>query len=128
MGATGIGSALGSVGSQYDFTKMTNKQLFDAANELGDEGKISKTDAGQLSFISQGVDYAYPDGGGPTSVSQFLSDPTQHNFIQEIQNDERGANSPGGVGGALYASMLSDLYKVQGTSTQAAIDPISIQA
>jgi hypothetical protein len=126
MGVAGIGSSLGSVAMQYDFTKMTNKQLFNAVETLGSEGKISQTDASQLSFIAQGVDYT-PISGPGQSVAQILSDPTQHNFIEEVQNDGRGASSAGGVGGTLYASMLNDLLKIQGASAETTKSSISVQ-
>jgi len=105
---------------------MTNQQLYDAANQLESEGKISQTDAGQLSFIAQGVDYAPINGPAP-SVSQVLSDPTQHNFIEELQNDAHGALSTG-VGGAMYLSMLNDLETYQTASTPTNSSSLSITA
>ena len=45
MGVAGTGSALGT---QFDFTKMTNSGLLNAAHELGNEGKISSGDEAQL--------------------------------------------------------------------------------
>jgi hypothetical protein len=46
MGVAGIGGASTLAGPQYNFTNMTNQQLYDAANQLESEGKISQTDAG----------------------------------------------------------------------------------
>jgi len=126
MGAAGIGSAL-SVGSQYDFTKMTNQQLFDAVQTLGSEGKISQTDESQLSFIAQGVD-SVPMNGPSLSASQIVSDSTQHNFIAELQNDDYGANLSGSVGGTFYNSMLQALESYQSGSTATAGSTLSFEA
>lgn len=127
MGVAGIGSALSSLGSQYDFTKMTNQQLFDAANQLGSEGKISQTEAANLSWIAQGVD-SVPISGPSHSVQQILAEPTQHNFIKELQGDDYGANLPGSIGGALFDSLLKDLQTYQGTATSKTSQNLSIQA
>ena len=54
MGVAGIGGALGSAGTQYDFTKMTNPQLYNAASTLESEGKISHFDAGALMGMGSG--------------------------------------------------------------------------
>jgi len=126
MGVEGIGSAL-SAGYQYDFTKMTNQQFFDAVQTLGNEGKISPADEGQLSFVAQGVD-SVPISGPSPSASQILSDPAQHNFIAELQNDAYGANLSGSVGGALYSSMLKDLENYQTGSTATTSGTLSVSA
>ena len=120
MDVSGIGNSLNSAGTQYDFTKMTNQQFLTAVQDLGSEGKISQSDAAQLSFIAQGVD-SVPINGPSPSVQSILADPTQHNFISELQGDDYGANTPGAVGGAMYNSMLNDLKAYQGT----AVDPTS---
>jgi hypothetical protein len=113
MGLSGIAGIGSSLGTDYDFTKMTNAQLLNAANKLGSEGKISELDASQLAFIAQGVD-SVPISGPSPSVSQILSDPTQQNFVDELQNIVSSMNSqPGSVGTGMYESMLKDLQTYQ---------------
>jgi hypothetical protein len=117
MGTAGIGSALSSADTQYNFTSMTNKQLINATSSLLGAGKISASDADELSQIAQGVD-SVPISGSSPSVSQTLSDSSQHNFIAQLQGDDYSANLPGSVGGALYDSMLTALQTYQGTATE----------
>jgi hypothetical protein len=127
MGIAGIGSALSAVDTQYNFTSMTNQQLLDASNTLFSEGKISESDADQLSQIAQGVD-SVPISGPSQSVSQTLSDSTQHDFIAQLQGDDYSANLAGSVGGDLYNSTLAALQSYQATSVENTSTLISTQA
>jgi hypothetical protein len=130
MGGAGIGSALASAGSQYDFTKMTNQQFFNAVNTLGSEGKISQNDTANLSAIAQGIDSVPISGPSPTA-QQFLADPTQHNFILEVQGDDYGAHLGGSIvpgGASLYDDLLKDLETYQTSSTSANGSRLSITA
>jgi len=115
MGVAGIGSSLGSIAMQYDFTKMTNRQLFNAVETLGSEGKISQTDASQLSAIAQGVHSTPVDQSQVVSVAQILNDPTEHNFIADLEDQSTSMHSTSGsVGTAMVDSMLKDLQVYQG--------------
>lgn len=125
MGVAGVGSALSSLGSQYDFTKLTNKQLYDAANQLGSEGKISQEDAAQLLGIAQGID-SVPISGQNKTTQQILADPTQHNFIKEIQGDDYDANLPGSIGGAPLNALLKDIETYQAKEVDQPNQTISI--
>ncbi len=127
MGVAGIGGALASAGTQYDFTKMTNRQLYNAASTLESEGKISHDDAGALISIAQGIDYA-PISGPGQSVAQILADPTQHNFIEEVQGDNYGAHMGGSFSPIPYDSMLKDLESYQTNSTSSNNSTLSITA
>ena len=127
MGIAGIGSALSAADTQYNFTSMTNKQFLDASQTLFSEGDISQSDAAGLSQIAQGVD-SVPISGPSQSVSQILSDPTQHNFIAELQGDNYSAHLAGSVGGSTYDSMLADLQTYQSTSLENKSTLIATQA
>ncbi len=115
MSIAGVGSASGSVGTQYDFTKMTNSDLLDAAHQLGSEGKISLQDEAQLVGIASGVDNASPDGNSPT-VSDYLSSSTQTNFLDYLRQDVASADRTGQTKTAdLYGGILNDLLPYQAT-------------
>jgi hypothetical protein len=129
MGIAGLGTSLGSIAMQYDFTKMTNRQLFNAAQALGSEGKISQTDASQLSAIAQGVDSTPVDRSQVVSVAQILNDPTQHDFVTHLEDTSASMHStPGSVGTAMVDSMLKDLQAYQANTIADTGKSISIQA
>jgi hypothetical protein len=129
MGVAGLGTSLGSIAMQYDFTKMTNRQLFNAVQTLGSEGKISQTDASQLSAIAQGVDSTPVDRSQVVSVAQILNDPTQHDFVAHLEDTSASMRStPGSVGMALVDSMLKDLQTYQANAVADTGKSISIQA
>jgi hypothetical protein len=110
MGVAGIGSALST---QFDFTKMTNSGLLNAAQKLDNEGKISSGDEIQLVGIASGVD-SYPTNGIASSVSNTLQDPTQKNFIAILTQDLKSATSEGMTKQAnLDRSLLTDLNQYQ---------------
>jgi hypothetical protein len=83
MSISGLGSAAGVSGLQYDFTKMTNAQLLKATSALYANGSLSQSEAAQLSAKAQGVDNANPTD--PQSVALTLSDPTQRNVLGLLQ-------------------------------------------
>jgi hypothetical protein len=110
MGVAGIGSALST---QFDFTKMTNNELLSAAHQMGDEGGISSGDEIQLVGIASGVD-SCPINGIASSVSDTLKDPTQHNFIDILNQDLISATREGMTKAAdLDQSVLADLNQYQ---------------
>ena len=110
MGVAGIGSALST---QFDFTKMTNSGLLNAAQKLGNEGKISSGDEIQFVGIASGVD-SYPTNGISSSVSDTLKDPTQKNFIDILNQDLNSASGEGMTKQAdLDRSLLTDLNQYQ---------------
>jgi hypothetical protein len=128
MGIAGIGSTLGSVGTQYDFTKLTNSQLLAAAQKLGSEGKISAQDVAQLSFVAQGVDSTPIDRSQVVSVAQTLADPTQKNWIAYFQESSNWQHSAGGtVGVATTDSILKDLQTYQAHSIEETSKTFSAQ-
>jgi hypothetical protein len=130
MGVAGIGSAINSLGATYNFTSMTNQQFLTAVEQLGSAGKISQTDEGQLAAIAQGVDYTPIDRASVPSEQQIMSDPTEHNFLSEVENIDWSVNHiAGSVGAPLYNSMLQDLETYQGTPVeQNGSQSISVQA
>lgn len=110
MGVAGTGSALGT---QFDFTKMTNSGLLNAAHELGNEGKISSGDEAQLVGIASGVD-SYPTNGIASSVNDTLKDPTQKNFIDLLSQSLNSATAEGMTKQAdLDQSLLTDMNQYQ---------------
>jgi hypothetical protein len=128
MSIAGLGSVLGAVGTDYNFTKMTNKQFLSAVNSLASDGKISQTDAAQLGAIAEGVD-SVPISGSSPSTQQVLSDTSSHDFLSEVQNTNNWVDSnAGSVGGAMYASMLTDLENNQGTSATPQGTTLSVDA
>ena len=56
MSITGPGNLLSAIGSQYNFTSMTNSQLSTAAKDLESKGKISKDEAVELQIMACGGD------------------------------------------------------------------------
>jgi hypothetical protein len=108
---------------------MTNRQLYNAVETLGTEGKISQTDASQLSAIAQGVDSTPIDRSQVVSVAQTLNDPTQPNFIADLEDQSVSMHStPGSVGTAMVDSMLKDLQAYQANTIADTGKSISIQA
>lgn len=125
MSISGLGTSLSSLSSQYNFRSMTNQQFFDTIQKLGKEGKLSKNDTDQLSFIAQGVD-SVPITGASPSVTQILGDPTQHDFLSELQGDDYSANTQGAVAGAFYDEMLKSIQKLQSKKPDG-VDPFITQ-
>lgn len=113
MGMIGTLSGLGSLGSQYDFTNMTNAQLASAAESLGAQGKISSGDALSLRGIASGVDTVAINHNGPTA-NQTLNDPTKHNFIQYLQEGVNWETSTHNAKAADYLTgIMNDLQRFQ---------------
>jgi len=83
-------SSLSSLGSQYDFTNMTNLQLKNAAVELKSEGKISTNDEMEMVGTAYGCEVCRADGNNP-SADQVLNDPTKHNFASYYQGSLKTA-------------------------------------
>jgi hypothetical protein len=78
-------SGITSGASQYDFTKLTNKQAISAAGDLANEGKITEDEfatlAGEaLSFSPSGSIQA---GSG----TDPLSSTTTHDFVSQLQDN-----------------------------------------
>ena len=102
-----------SLGTQYDFTNMTNAQLLDAAHELGSQGEISTLDESQLVGIASGADYVPISGPGP-SVSDYLQDPAKTNFIAYMNERLAWDQSTGMAEAAsLDTSLLNDFDRFQ---------------
>jgi hypothetical protein len=48
------GSGLGAAATPYNFASMTNAQVYNAAHQLGSEGKISPSTEGMLQAMAAG--------------------------------------------------------------------------
>lgn len=113
MGVAGIGNSLGTVGAQYDFTKMTNQQMLDASEELFGEGKITADQAVQLTLTASGGNSLSIKGDNPT-VAQSLSDPAQRNlFGLLIDLSAADHATPGTVGVEVIDGLISVLSSLQ---------------
>ena len=84
MSVAGLGSVLGSVGSQYDFTKMSNKELFQTAQTLQSEGQITVQQMATMEDTAQGVNSVSINGTGPTGA-EFLNQSGSHDFLSHFR-------------------------------------------
>ncbi len=127
MSIAGLGS-LASLGSQYDFTSMSNSQLLDAAHNLASQGEISTSDESQLVAIASGVDSCSVSGTNP-SVNEVLQDPTQKNFIDQLNEQLAWDQSNNSTSAAsLDKTLLADLNHYQTDDTLRTAQTISVQA
>ncbi len=116
MSVAGLGSVLGSVGSQYDFTKMSNKELFQAAKTLQSEGRIATEQMATMENVAQGVDSVSINGTGP-SGAEVITESGTHNFLAHFQDMYTWMNeTPGSVGASLYSSLTNVLASLQSTT------------
>lgn len=113
MNIAGFGASLTSLSSSYNFRNMTNKEFLDTVVTLGKTGRISQSDADQLSMIAQGVDRV-PISGAAPSVAEVLSDPDKKDFIAELEGNAYSAHRPGAIGGAMCDHMLKALKDICG--------------
>ena len=116
MTISGLGSATGVSGTQYNFTQMTNSQLLTATSSLYANGSLTQSEAATLSAKAQGVDNANPTN--PQSVGQILSDPTQRNVLGLLQTQYNWASahpaeSTGNSSAAQLSSLIQSLTKYQ---------------
>jgi hypothetical protein len=114
---TGTGSALGSVGTQFDFTKMTNGEAVRAAIQLRAEGKI--TEAEQSAIWDQAATGNAPMAGQqlPENLRYNPTDPTTHNFIALFQQAGADFSAHGDtVNAATERALLNDLANYEGKS------------
>ena len=129
MGVGGIGSSLGTVGTQYNFTKMTNQQADDAAKALLQQGVLTADAAGRLEGAAQGIDSTPIDRSQVVSTAQTLADPTQKNWVSYMQESSDWAHSnPGTIGYQSTDTLLSELKSYQSSSLEESTKTISTQA
>ena len=115
MGSVGLGTSFSSLGTQYNFTKMTNGQAVNAANTLLGDGKISVTDAETLDGFAMAN--LAPNSSGQLQGTYSASDPTQHNFIALIQQNIGWTQSTGFTQAENNdKSLLNDLMSIQSES------------
>jgi hypothetical protein len=118
MSIGGFGSAIGGVGSQYDFTNMSNTQLYETAETLQGEGKISVDQMSALQYFAQEAN-SVPVNGSATPGAAVLDQSGTHDFLAEFQAIYKSlAETPGSKGAGLYESLVDTLRALHdGTST-----------
>ncbi len=77
-------TTLSPLGTQYNFTAMTSRQAFDAANQLASTGELSAEAASRLEGAAQGIDYT-PTDRSNTSRAHTLADPTVVDWVAYMQ-------------------------------------------
>ena len=117
MSVAGLGSVLGSVGSQYDFTKMSNKELFQAAQTLQSEGQITVQQMATMEDTAQGVNSVSINGTAPTGA-EVLNQSGSHDFLSHFQDVYTSMKeTPGSVGAGLYGSLVDVIKSLEGSAS-----------
>jgi hypothetical protein len=115
MGSVGLTNAFSSIGTPYDFKKMTNGQAVAAANQLYSNGKISQVDAETLQGFS--CDTVRINGAGQPESTYSPTDPTQYNFLSMIEHNLAYSQSSGNTTAAKNdANLLQDLSSIQSST------------
>jgi hypothetical protein len=119
---TGSSSALGTTTTPYNFASMTNAQVYNAAHQLGSEGKLSPTAEGMLQAMAA-------DGGtlsipidpalrGEAYMDKNMSSTTPQNYLDILKTDVADLNAENNPkAAAIYQTALTELTAYETTTS-----------
>ena len=118
MSVVDLVGGLSSTGTQYNFTNMSNKTLFNAASTLENVGDISVDQMSAMQYVAQGGN-SVSVNGAPSFGTTVLNESGSHDFLSEFQSIYHSMTSTGGsVGAGLSGSIASLMAMFQGVSAK----------